>query len=406
MEKTTNELINRYKEQLSFFENLILNTKDETFKNCYLVIAKELCVLEKTDLKIYEENIKNLETKFREPQSDKSSLEETEKKVEKPKENEEVDKLEEDKLENKNNEEEINEDKAKTEDLEMPKEDNKKTESLDDYVFKNIYMSKDEEMKDKFQKLFLTLQDILPTSNEEKIKNWVKEYISFTDKYSSLDKEILINFMKKSFERYDKKKEFVGNIDEYLKEEKTVKVEKKVEETKKEDIKIETNESIDKTSEKPLKIINIKKSHKLGLDSLKVLAMIGIGVTTGLGGLLSSYVIYKLAKKGFKSQKFNSLLEKYGYKIVNDELIDKDGNKVTNEKVEKEKVGFFKQKLMNLNKYKDNGMFKKSYKKNRITSMLLNMKLVDSIKKRFKFNNSEDAPIIQNEEYKKGMGKC
>lgn len=375
MEKSTNELINRYKEQLSFFKNLILNTKDETFKNSYLVIAKELCILEKTDLKIYEENIKNLEIQFREP---KQELESTLK----------------EKVETKDY----------SESIEIPKE--KKDAPLDNYVFKNIYLSKDELMKDKFQKLFLNLQDILKASDEEEIKKWVKDYKIFTDTYNSLDKNILINFMKKYFKLYDNKKVFIDKLDDYLKKVQNVETKVITEEDKKENVIIENNEKIKENNEKPLKIINIKKKHIVSLESIRVLAMIGIGATTGLGGFFTSLLIFNLTKKGFKSQKFNKLLEKHGYKIVNEELIDKDGNKVTNEKVEKEKVGFFKQKLMNLYKYKDDGMFKKSYKKNRITSMLLNMKHVDSIKKRFKFNNSEDAPIIQNEDYKKGMGKC
>lgn len=403
MKKTVNELINHYKQQLSFFEELILNTKDETFKNCYLVIAKELSILEKSDIKLYEEKLNKLEIEYRKPKKEsENSFEEAEK-------------IEDDKLEDLEEKpiDEEKKDNESEEGIEIPQKIEKNINSVDDYVFKKIYMSKDEIMKDKFQKLILNLQTTLESSNIDEIKKWINEYLLFVDDYKSLlDKEDLLNVMKKYFERYDKKKIFIDKLDDYLKEnidnEINVNI-KEIESNKSSEVENKLDnitESNDNVDEKPLKIINIKKKHIVGLESLKVLAMIGIGATTGLGGFLTSWVIFRLARRGLKSNKFNSLLEKYGYKIVNDELVDKDGKKVSEEKVEKEKVGFFKRKLMNLDKYKDDGLIKKSYKKNKITSMLLNMKLVDSMKKHFKFNNVYEDTTIKNEEYKKGMGKC
>lgn len=266
---------------------------------------------------------------------------------------------------------------------------------IETYIFNAVYKNKNVEIGDKLQKLVLELQEILKESDSKLIEEWVNKYVSFAETYKNeLDKEKLLEYMKFLLKKHNKNDKRIEKVDK-----KTIDKNEINKDNTKEEIK----------GNEPLKIINIKKSNisKPMKQSLKVLALLGVGTTMGIPAAIFSYGIYKLNKKYKLGSKLISYLEKYGFKINhNNELLDRNEEVVTEEKIEKEKVGFLKKKLMNLNLFKDNGFIKNSYKKNKFTSMLLNMKIANSIKNKFKTNKEEEPLNNDNIDIHKGMVKC
>lgn len=368
----SNIVIEKYEDLLSFFEDCIKNTKieniKEDLKKSYLNIASELVKINGKDLEFYTKRI--------------------------------------------NSQNDINITNF----------------NLEEYIYNNVYRNANPEIGNTLQNLVSELESIVKLNDENLINKWVDIYKLFVDKYKDVvDSEKLLEYMNVLLQKTknitinkmeNTNKELNANIntiegkvttekDESLtgevnKEKKDIEEEKA--EQKKQDVEDKTNQV------EPLKIINVKKpniSKKMN-NSLKVLALLGIGGTLGLPAALLSLCVYLLNKKFKLSNKFISYLNKHGFSVNDDnQLLDQNGKVFDEKQIEKEKASFLKQKLINLNKFKDNGFIKNSYKKNKLTSMLLNMKIVNSIKNKFKKEEVLDKKYDNNnDDMYKGLVKC
>lgn len=244
---------------------------------------------------------------------------------------------------------------------------------LERYIYLNVYKNSNIEIGNKLQQLVLELQGIMKEKDENKINEWINKYTLFANEYKDqVDREKILEYMKVLLKKYDQKKD--NN------------------EIKEETLKI-----------KNVKKINMSDINKKGLN---LFALINNKVGR-IPNKIQGYLINKLNKKGFINSKLNSILNKNGYSInENKELVDQEGKVINYKEVEKEKAGYLKQKLMNLGTHKDNGLLKKSFKKNRLTTMLLNMKITQSIKDKFKKEEKVEKTNNDNDDMYKGLVKC
>lgn len=374
-----NIVIDKYKDLVSYFEELILKSKDKELidlaKNSYLKFAKTLCKLENSDINYYIDRLETLKTKCN--LTEKNNI-----------------------LEN-----------------EIPIQRNNEEKSLEEYIYFNVYRNKDTELGDEFQKLCLKLQEDLKNPNDLLITVWIQNYLSYIDKYRNiLEEENLVKYMKVLFKKYDNNGKYYTNLDKYIIEAKNNKDNENVKKTYNKDVeypKKEKMEKVEELKEEGLKIVNIKKPNlnKSAMHVLKSLGLICICYNFGVPAALITYGIYKLYKKfNITNEKLNNFIKKHGFKInkETEELLDSNDEIVTEENIDREKYSFFKKKLIELNKKDNSGYIKKDYKKNKLTSILLKSKLVNSLKN--KFTKKEDTAVLtkskSEELMHKGLGKC
>lgn len=448
-------LIEKYNKLLNSLENVILKTEDESLKNLskdsFAKFIVDLAEIEKKEITYYENRLRRVEI------SDKnieeviehinSFVDEDNKNLnEVPIQSSEEEKEDKNKeVINTENQLDVNDDKNLNEetsiengkDIEIEdekvvdaKSQSKGNDDLDLYIMENVYNNEDKNIVDEFQKLMLKLQEDFKNPNELAIKTWVKNYVSFVDRYKDvLDKNKLIAYMNKKVREYDKENKFVDKIDEYVSEnELDVSEEKKETESiiEEEEVSKIDDESDEKTKSEskesePLKILGIKKTYnsKAKNIALGVTALLGVGAVTALFdmslfAIIPAFIIFKLFKKyGVSNVKLQSFLKKHKFTIDKDtnELVDENGNKVTEETVGKSKYEMIKNELMKLGTNVKEGMIKKDYKKNKLASIFLNSKIVQKYKDhKRKFEplnaNVDDVEKEEEENIRKGMGKC
>lgn len=260
---------------------------------------------------------------------------------------------------------------------ELTKDDEKNdlnNKDLEDYVAKNILNSNNKELKDDFVDALFSLEYGLKNNDKITIDFNTDKYLRFIDKYKDvLDKEKMINYLNNIYLKYG------FNFDELMK---SIKKDNENKENTK------SSEDNKKDSE-PLKIKRMKKSFNskiknkaLALTALASLSVFTInplfGIALGIGG-------YKLYKRGVKNA--NKLIEKNGYTIDNnDNLIDRSGKIITEDDISKLKYNLIREELKKVKE----GKINKEYKKNRLTSLLLNNKLVNSVKNKFNTIKNDD----------------
>ena len=277
---------------------------------------------------------------------------------------------------------------------------------------KNMLLNLDEKTnKNLFDKYEKELESIFNNPNEESIKVWLKNIIDYSEK-NNINEKDLNSFILEKFKLYDKNENYINKVNTYIDEiknkndnlnntknnikEDSDNVKKNnlfksdnIEENKtKENINEKEQSEKDDNKEnkldnKPLKIKNMKKSFnsKIKNKALTLTALTGLGVLVykPLYGIAIGVCGYLLYKNGVKSA--DKLIEKYGYCIdKNDNLVDKTGKIITNEDIGKLKYNLIREEL---NKMKE-GKINKEYKKNRLTSLLLNNKLVKTLGEKFK----------------------
>lgn len=285
---------------------------------------------------------------------------------------------------------------------------------VEEYILYEVYRNKNVEIGDRHQKLSLKLQEDFKSPNELLIKTWITNYMNFVNDYKKvLDRNKLIEYMRILFKKYDKEGVYYNNLDKYIEEVEKDKVEIETNFDKKEEKKEPKKKSDGSKNIEPLKIINIKKPtlSKGTKNIFKALGLLGVASTFGLPVSILTFIIYKVYKKVKRpNKKLNDFINQNGYTVnEQDELIDKEGNVVTDEVIEKEKTSFLKTKLLNLKKPSNIGFIKDSYKKNKFASMILDTKLVSSLKKRFNIDVNTKVLEKKNNEQKdmhNGLGKC
>lgn len=403
----------KYTKLLNTFERIILNTKNEELKNSakesYVTFIYYLAVLEKKDLKVYEEMmqslnipedaIKNTLDRINVFQLKKDNSNEFEQEDEILKENDKV-------IENEPIKENVVEKNVN------PTSDT----TIEEYILTNVYRNKNQNIGNEHQKLVLKLQEDLKNPNDKLIKTWVSNYMSFIEKYKNeLDKDKLVEYMHILFKQYDKENKYIDKLPEFIKEIENGNI------AKEENIEaptIETTKEIKQEKEaEPLKILNVKKSFK----SKKELAVLGAsalvgGLVFGTSGMLVlpiAAIIYKIYKnKRVTNNKLKKFLKKNNYTIDEEtqELKDSNGEVITDEKINKSKYEMIKQYLLKLNTKKQDGDIKTEYKKNKMASKLLNTKFVEKLKNITKRNELEEPKEVEeleeNQEIQKGMGLC
>lgn len=285
---------------------------------------------------------------------------------------------------------------------------------VEEYILYEVYRNKNAEIGDRHQKLSLKLQEDFKSPNELLIKTWVTNYMNFVNDYKEvLDRNKLIEYMRILFKKYDKEGIYYNNLDKYIEEVEKDKGEIETNFDKKDEKKEPEKKIDDLKTVEPLKIINIKKPtlSKGTKNIFKALGLLGVASTFGLPASILTFIIYKVYKKVKRpNKKLNDFINQNGYTVnEQDELIDKEGNVVTDEVIEKEKTSFLKTKLLNLKKTSNIGFIKDSYKKNKFVSMILDTKLVSSLKKRFNIDVNTKVLEKKNNEQKdmhNGLGKC
>lgn len=294
--------------------------------------------------------------------------------------------------------------------LSKPNEEKKvdsKNEIIEEYILNEVYRNKNSEISSGHEALIRQIRNEFKNPNDLSIKTWLKNYLFYVNTYKELNKDNLIDYAKLLFKELDKGSKYYNNFDKYVDE-----IEKEAAEVKKNSM--DKSKKEENTNEvEPLKIINIKKNTipNTAKKTFKVLGLVGVASTFGLPASILTFIIYKLYKTIKKSNnKLNDLIGKNGYFInEQDELVDKEGNVVTDEVIEKEKTSFLKTKLLNLKKTSNIGFIKDSYKKNKFASMILDTKLVSSLKKRFNIDVNTKVLEKKNNEQKdmhNGLGKC
>lgn len=154
-------------------------------------------------------------------------------------------------------------------------------------------------------------------------------------------------------------------------------------------------------TDKKLTIMHIKNTNYTNNNKLKIKALLGIDKKTNnkIPNSIMNFLLFKI---------FN-ITSSPDYKISNsNELIDRDGNIINSQNIDKIKYTYLK-KIISESYNKNNGNIDNDYKKNKITSLLLKSRIVKSFRIS-KFN--KDVPKENyssnknNDLIYKGMGKC
>lgn len=430
-------LIDKYNKLLNSLENAILRTDDETLKEMskesFVKFTCDLAEIEKKDITYYQERLEKVGV-------DENIIEKTIEQINSFSVDDTLNDASIDdgnsfdndnSLLDENNEVSVEQNDEPTDEVEqVEKVDNNKNDDLDLYILENVYRNKDQNIGDEFQKLMIKLQEDFENPNELSISTWVKNYMSFVDKYKNvLDENKLIQYMKKRVKEFDVNNKFNDKIDDYI-EKGNIDIPKQIDDEVKDnnvsnsDNELETETKENKTNEKeaePLKIVGIKKAHnsKARNIALGITALLGVGALAAVADMsifavIPAYIIFKLLKKhGVSNVKLQSFLKKHKFTIDKEtnELIDKDGNKITEETVGKSKYEMIKNELFKLTSNVKNGMINKDYKKNKLASILLNSKLVQKFKNRKQKSDvleveNDTIENIEQENIRKGLGKC
>lgn len=251
-------------------------------------------------------------------------------------------------------------------------------------------LKQNEEIEKKYNLFIDKLKEDLINPNDLAIKTWLRNFIDFInnnkDYFKTANFEEII---KNIFVEQDKKGLYNSKINSFINEI---------------TLPREIKPSLTKEEDSSLKINNLKKSN-LPNESIKTLNVLALTDKKSWSPKsIICYIIFKLYKnKEIKNQKLISFLEKNGYYIVDNKLIDVDGNNINEEYVEKAKAKYIKDKLFTVD---DSGTINKGYKKDRFTSILLNMKQLISLKRIKKQKSEEKIKDEDNIDIIKGMGKC
>jgi len=283
---------------------------------------------------------------------------------------------------------------------EIPSKKDVEYKNAEEYVFYEIYRNENKALGDEFQDIMRGLISSLKSDDSENVVLYKDKYDKFVNNNKDiLDVDILNEYYQKTYNKYNVKKteenEEKKEDIEQTKEDKLDDIEEKVEEPKKEE----------KKKEEGLKILNVKRSYnsKLKNRALSLLALVGIGSFNPLLGAGLGVGAYYLYKHGIKNAK--SLIEKNGLNIdENDNLIDSSGKVITEEEIGRIKYNLIKRELSKIN---DNGRIDSSYKKNKLTSMLLSVpsKMFKSIKDKYqKIKISKEEASEEIKDMNKGLG--
>lgn len=149
-------------------------------------------------------------------------------------------------------------------------------------------------------------------------------------------------------------------------------------------------DSLFKNETSSLEIINIKKTYKKDETSLNPLIKLKVANTFEIPWLSASLLN---SIGSVENERIKTLLNEYGYKIDEEtnELIDNEGNCLNEDTLGIKKYEIVKNQLIKLGLKNVVGDISTDYKKSRLATMLLKIKL---LKENYKNNNSE---IIQNE---------
>lgn len=381
------ELYDKYYDVLIRIKNVMNITTNEKLKelskNTIINTVNQLCEADKNNKEIYEGILVEFSLKEENKlNNDTNELENDLPEILEKKNDIEENIVEEDIKEelDKDNSTKVIEENKKDNSKTLKKEEEKnnindKYKEAEEYVLNNIYRSKNTALGDKFQNIMIDLIKSLKNKNQIEITECNKRYKEFIEENKSvINEEILNNYLKFiTFEYSDSKNE----------------------------------EKTDETNEKRVegfKIKKIKKSFnsKLKNRALSLLALSGIGLANPLFAVGIGIGGYYLYKKGIKNAR--NIIERNGLSVDKDDNLIDSNNKV----VTKEDIGKLKYNLVKRELSKNNdklGRIDISYKKNKLTSMLLNAPIVKTIKSKYqeiKANNtelSEDANDIN-----KGMG--
>lgn len=418
----TEEVITKYNSLLDNLQKNLLSKTNfeyrELAEKSYLTIFNILKSIEKKDDKYYDEMLEKAGIKnYSNTKDEKTNINDNESVIDA---NEKTD---------------INKEKDKTEN----KEDNSQEFELasEEELLKYIEQleKNSPEIKVELINLSNKLKSDLENPNDTLIETWVNNYKDFIKK-NNLDEKIMMTYMMKLFKLYDIHKKYTSYY-EKLKdnsnslENETDKNSKNDKDSKKDSDTLgnevgdnHTNDSQEqkdnKVSEEPLKIVNVSKAP-LSFKEKAVLAALGLvcaSTPVSLLGFAIGAVAYKKLKNTKYKERVNYYLNKNNLKLNdNNEVVDSNGNKITVEKVGKDKYNFYKNSLLDLGAFKKGKLINKSYKVNKLKSMFLKSlpsakqkfnNIIDNAKQKFSdINNSEDL-IEENEQMedaKKGLGR-
>lgn len=303
-------------------ENIIEDKKEDVIDK----INEDETIIEETDKNILDDNQKEEELFLKE--NHENEVEE-ELSLEENQENKNDDEY----IENNNIEED---NKNNIETVEEKSNINEKYKEAEEYVLNEIYRGENVLLGDKFQNIMVNLIKGLRINDKEVVDKYTDEYYKFIDENSSIfNREILENYIKFIKFEYDNSKE---------------------------------NQ---KEKKEGLKIKSIKKTFnsKIKNRALSLIALSSIGIFNPLLAAGVGAGAYYLYKKGIKNAKV--IIEKNGLSIdENDNLINNNGKIITQEDIGKLKYNLITKELMKLDK--SEGVIDKSYKKNKLTSLLFN----------------------------------
>ena len=303
-------------------ENIIEDKKEDVIDK----INEDETIIEETDKNILDDNQEEEELFLKE--NHENEVEE-ELSLEENQENKNDDEY----IENNNIEED---NKNNIETVEEKSNINEKYKEAEEYVLNEIYRGENVLLGDKFQNIMVNLIKGLRINDKEVVDKYTDEYYKFIDENSSIfNREILENYIKFIKFEYDNSKE---------------------------------NQ---KEKKEGLKIKSIKKTFnsKIKNRALSLIALSSIGIFNPLLAAGVGAGAYYLYKKGIKNAKV--IIEKNGLSIdENDNLINNNGKIITQEDIGKLKYNLITKELMKLDK--SEGVIDKSYKKNKLTSLLFN----------------------------------
>jgi len=356
---------------------------------------------------------------------------------------------------------------AKTDEVEIIPEE-KENSNYVKYMQENVYNN--ETIAEGLNRLTEKLIEDLDNPNDTLINVWVKNYKEFVEK-NDLEEKYMIEYMKNLFEEKDIDKKYVDVIEEMYQnanayeelskeqneEEKQIEMPKEKETKEINEPKVEnkpidenepkvenkqTDENEPKVENKPtdenevkeenkptdenevkeeskpnvasgegLKIISTKqttysKTEKIGLG---VLALACLSTPFITPAVTIGFITHRLFKNYmYRHKRLDQFLEENGLTInENKELIDENGQKVTEETVGKERYEAIKHQLISIGGMK-NKLIKTDYKKSKLLQTMMNLNPVKKLKKAFTEKKNEDVEIVEDLEeqtIKRGMGR-
>lgn len=264
------------------------------------------------------------------------------------------------------------------------------------HVYNIMNLTSNEELKD------LSKQTIINLVNQlcEKDKTNEKLYQSILDEFGlkeKTDDKIIEQSIESQVEKEEKESIVESQTEKNI----------PIFETKKDEnineVTQNKEKTVDSVKEETYKIKKVKKSYnsKLKNKALSLLALAGLGTFNPILGTAIGVGGYYLYKRGIKNAK--SLIEKNGLNIdENNNLIDSKGNIVKKEDIGKLQYNLIKRELFKNDK---SGRIDNNYKKNKLTSMLLNIPIIKKVNNKFgKIKTSNEEDSLEIKDMNKGLG--